>query len=114
MNTEKTVVYINNETIGRGSDELGAILMRSFLYTSKDQEKKLWRIIFINSGVKLVTEGSPYIDVLNEIINTGTEILSCGTCLDYFKLKDKVRAGKVSNMTEIVSSLSEATKVVKP
>ncbi len=114
MNIAKTVVSINSETIGRGDDELGATLMRSFLYTLIDEENRPWRIIFINGGVKLTAEGSPFIDVLNAMIDEGTEVLSCGTSLDYFALKEKVRAGKVSNMAEIVSSFSDATKVVKP
>jgi len=111
---DKILVFIDGETMGRGNDELGKILMRSFLNTLKELKERPWRIVFINSGVRLVTENSEYLAVLKNLENLGIEVLSCGTCLDYFRLKDKVTIGRVSNMFEIVSSFSEATKVIKP
>lgn len=111
---DKILVFIDSETMGRGSDELGKILMRSFLNTLKEIAKRPWRIIFVNSGVKIAVEGSEYLSILKNLEELGIEILSCGTCLDYFMLKDKVAAGRVSNMFEIVSSFTEATKVIKP
>ncbi|OPY83417.1 MAG: SirA-like protein [Syntrophorhabdus sp. PtaU1.Bin153] len=111
---KRVLVFVSGETIGQGSDELGGILMRSFLYTLKELKPIPWRIIFVNSGVKLAAEGSPYIDTLNELAAQGTDIASCGTCLDYFEIKDKLRAGRVSNMYEIESSFLEATNVIRP
>lgn len=113
-NAKRVLVFVSGETMGHGSDELGQILMRSFLYTLKELKPLPWRIVFVNSGVKLAAEGSPYIDTLNELAAQGTDVVSCGTCLDYFQIKDKVRTGRISNMYEIESSFLEATNVIKP
>ena len=110
----KLLVFIDGETVGRGSEELGRILMRSFLITLKELNPLPWRIIFINSGVKLAAEESPYLEPLNNLFTLGVEILCCGTCLDYYKLKEKLRVGRVSNIFEIASSFLEATNVIKP
>lgn len=110
----RLLIYINTETIGVGSDELGRVLMNSFLRTLKDLDELPWRVVLINAGVKLATEGSEYIDSLSEMESLGTEILSCGTCLDYFHLKDKIRVGRISNMHEIASSFLQAAHVIRP
>jgi selenium metabolism protein YedF len=110
----KLLVYINSETIGIGDDELGRVLMKAFLHTVKDLDVLPWRIVFLNGGVKLVAEGSDSVDVLSEIAGLGTEILACGTCLDFFRLKDRLGVGRISNMHEIASSFLEATNLLKP
>lgn len=110
----KLLVLINSETLGGGSDELGRILMRSFLATLKDLDEKPWRIIFINSGVKLVVETSECLNILKQLEGLTVEILSCGTCLDYFQLTDNVVAGRVTNMYDVVSSFLQATHVISP
>jgi selenium metabolism protein YedF len=114
VQTKKVLVYINTETIGVGSDELGRLLMNSFLHTLKELDVLPWRIVFINGGVKLVAGESEHVGILADIVNMGTEVLSCGTCLDYFHLKDKVRVGRISNMFEISSSFLQATHVIRP
>ena len=110
----RLLIYINTETIGVGSDELGRLLMNSFLHTLKELDALPWRIVFINGGVKLVAGESEHVGILTEISNLGTEILACGTCLDYFHLKDKIRVGRISNMHEISSSFLQATHVIRP
>jgi len=112
--TQKLLVFIDGETIGRGSEELGAILMKSFLLTLKELNPLPWRIIFINSGVRLAVEDSQFIAALHELAALGTDILSCGMCLDYYGIRDRLAAGRVSNMFEIASSFLEATNVIKP
>lgn len=115
QNQEKRfVAFIDGETLGRGDDQLGRILMKSLVITLKELKPLPWRVIFINGGVKLVSEGSELITYLTELENLGVEILSCGTCLDFFNLKEKLKAGRVSNMYEILSSLAESTSVLKP
>ena len=114
VKTKKVLVYINMETIGVGSDELGRLLMNSFLHTLKELDVLPWRIVFINGGVKLAAGESEHVGILTDIANLGTEVLSCGTCLDYFHLKDKVRVGRISNMHEISSSFLQATHVIRP
>lgn len=110
----KVLVFIDGQTMGRGNDELGAVLMKSFLYTLKEIEPAPWRIIFVNTGVKLVAEDALFINILKDLENIGVEILACGTCLDYFYLKDKIGVGRISNMFEIVSSFTEASNIIKP
>jgi selenium metabolism protein YedF len=110
----RSLVYIDGEFMGRGSEELGKVLMRSFLNTVKDLEIRPWRMVFINAGVKLVASDSEYVNILKDIEGLGIEIIACGTCLDYFHLKDKIGVGRISNMFEIMTSFNEATNVVRP
>jgi len=114
MDRRKVVAFIDAETLGRGDEQLGAILMKSFIFTLKEINPLPWRIIFINSGVKLASTDSELLPQLRELENLGVEILSCGTCLDFFHLKERLGSGRVSNMYEILSSLTEATNVLKP
>ncbi len=111
---KKVLVLIDGATVGRGDDLLGAVLMKSFLHTLKEIEPRPWRLIFINAGVKLAAEGSELLNVLRELEGLGVEILSCGTCLDFFTLKEKLIAGRVTNMYDIVTSLVSATNVIRP
>lgn len=112
--TKRIAVLIAAETMGKGDDQLGAVLMRSFLHTLKELNPLPWKLIFVNAGVKLTTKGSEYLSVLHEIGELGVDIVSCGTCLDFFRLKDKLQVGRVTNMYEIVSSLAEAAQTIKP
>ena len=107
------VVFIDTDSLGRGSEELGRILMRSFLQTLEQSEVHPQKVILINSGVKLACEGSEVLEDLQELSAKGTEILSCGTCLDFFGMKKKLLVGRVSNMYEILNSLAGAGKVIK-
>jgi selenium metabolism protein YedF len=109
----QSVVLIDSDSIGRGSEELGRILMRSFLHTLAEAEFKAAKIIMVNSGVKLTCEGSEVLEDLRHLSGQGTEVLSCGTCLDYFGLKTRLQVGRISNMYEILSSLAQAGKVLK-
>jgi selenium metabolism protein YedF len=111
---KKVVVYINSHFLGIGDDALGAILMRSFLKTLMDLEKKPSRLILINSGVRLASEGSEVLETLKKLSEEGVEILACGTCLDFYGLKEKLRVGMVSNMYDIAQSLLEADHLIRP
>lgn len=113
MGNANLVVFIESDSIGRGSEELGRILMRSFLHTLAEAEYKPAKIILVNSGVKLTCEGSEVIEDMRHLSRQGSEILSCGTCLDYFGFKTKLQVGRISNMYEILSSLAQAGKVLK-
>jgi len=109
----KFVLFVDSDSLGRGAEELGKILMRSFLQTLEQSEVRPEKIILINSGVKLACEGSEVLEDLQEFSLKGVEILSCGTCLDYFGIKRKLVAGRISNMYEILNSLAQAGKVIK-
>jgi len=108
----KTVTYIGSNTMGRGDDDLGAKLMRGFLRTMIDVKPYPWRMVFLNSGVKLTTVDREAVEAISLLEERGVEILSCGTCLDTFGLTDRLMVGKVTNMYEIVESLNVATTVI--
>ena len=107
-----TVVCITTDKFGVGEDELGAILMNAFLNTLWDYEPRPATLLFINSGVMLTTEGSEVLESLNLLEQEGVEVFSCGTCLEYYGIKDKLRVGKVTNMYETVAALMTADKVI--
>lgn len=111
---KKVVVYINSHLLGIGDEALGAILMRSFLKTLLDMEIKPSRLILVNSGVRLSSEGSEVLETLQALSEKGIEILSCGTCLDFYELKEKLKVGLVSNMYDIAQSLLEADRLIRP
>jgi len=108
------VVYLNSRFLGIGDEALGSILMRSFLKTLVELETKPHCLILINSGVRLSSEGSDVLETLKTLSEKGVEILSCGTCLDFYGLKEILKVGKVSNMYTIAQTLLEADRVVKP
>jgi selenium metabolism protein YedF len=110
----KVVVYINSQFLGVGEEALGTLLMRAFLKTLAESEARLYRIIFINSGVRLTSEGSDVLESLKSLSEKGVEVLSCGTCLDFYGLKEKVRVGIVSNMYDIAKTLMEADRLIRP
>jgi len=111
---ENVTIYVHSDTMGRGDDTLGAILIKGFLKTLKDVDPKPRRMIFVNRGIFLTTEGSEVIETLKELEAMGVEILSCGTCLDFFHRKDASNVGIASNMFDITSALMQADKVVIP
>lgn len=108
------VYVIAADTMGRGDDELGWGLMQTYIQTIKDVRPLPTKILLYNSGVKLVASESGALDALCELRDRGVEILACGTCLDFFKLKAKIKVGRISNMYDIMSSMNEAAKVVSP
>ncbi|NLK64240.1 MAG: sulfurtransferase-like selenium metabolism protein YedF [Tissierellia bacterium] len=103
---------ITTDKLGKGSDELGRILMKSFLYTLSEKKPYPDFMVFLNSGVKLTTEGSESIDDLMNLKEGGVEIVSCGTCLDFFEIKSKLKVGSVSNMYDIVDKISSSTNTI--
>jgi selenium metabolism protein YedF len=113
LSTGDLVLFIDTDSLGRGSEELGRILMRTFLQTLEQSEAQPQKVILMNSGVKLACEGSEVLEDLQELAAKGADILSCGTCLDYFAIKKKLKVGKVSNMYEILNSLAQAGKMIK-
>jgi len=110
----KVLVYINSNLMGTGEEELGKILMRAFLKTLKDVSPRPQKLIFVNSGVRLTTEGSDVLESIRELEAMNITVMSCGTCLDYYHLKDKLKVGLASNMFDIASSLTEADRMVRP
>lgn len=102
LKQDKKGYVIGTDKLGKGSDDLGKILMKSFLYTLSETKPYPSFLIFLNSGVKLTTSGSESLDDLKKMEEAGVKIVSCGTCLDFFEIKSKLEVGKVSNMYDIV------------
>ena len=108
-----TVVAIAGRGLGHGSEELAATLMKGFIYALSQQEELPSSIIFYNGGACHTCEGSASLEDLKNMEAQGVEILTCGTCLDYYGLKDALAVGKVTNMYTIVEHLMKADKVIK-
>lgn len=106
------VILVTSASLGRGAEELGELLMRNFLQTLADSEVVPQRMLFVNSGVRLCCEGSSALASLVALEQRGVEILSCGTCLDYFRLKEKLCVGSITNMYTIMEHLLAAEKVI--
>ena len=110
--TGPVVYLISKETLGHGSDELGAVLTKAFFVTMLEVNPLPKSVLFINSGIKLAAQDSPVLDHLKALSDRGVELLSCGTCLDYYHLKEKLAVGSVTNMYTILSKLSEAPQAI--
>ena len=108
------IVVVPRETMGSGDDELGGVLIRGFFHALTEQEEKPAAVIFYNGGVKLAVEGSPVVEDLTALQSVGTEIVSCGTCLNHFELTDRLAVGEVSNMYTIIEYLISDMRTVKP
>jgi len=108
----KTLILITSDKIGHGDDELGKKLMQNFISTLKEMED-LWRIVFMNNGVRLTVSGSKLLSVLKELRDMGIQILVCGTCLEHFDLLEKKEVGETTNMLDIVTSLQLADKIIQ-
>ena len=100
------VYLLTGRRIGQGDPELGRALMATFLYTLTELESPPRCLIFMNEGVFLTTEGSEQVDVLKALEEAGAEVLSCGTCLDFYGLKERLCVGRVTNMYEISERVS--------
>ena len=111
-NKDNKGYLIGTNILGNGSDELGKLLMKGFIYTLTQVKPYPDFIVFLNSGVKLTSEGSDSIDDLKQLLQQGTKIVSCGTCLDYYQLKDKLKVGEVTNMYDIVETISASDNVI--
>jgi selenium metabolism protein YedF len=98
--------------MGHGDDELGAKLMVNFLKTLKEMGPDLWRLVFVNNGVKLTISGSEVLPVLKELEDGGVTILVCGTCLTHFNLLDEKQVGETTNMLDIVTAMQVADTVI--
>ena len=100
------------DRIGFGNDALGLKLMVNFLRTLKEMGDELWRLVFVNNGVKLTIEGSDVLEDLKAYDSAGLIILVCGSCLDHFNLLGKKQVGETTNMLDIVTAMQLADRVI--
>ena len=108
------IVVLESNGMGKGDEALSQTLMKAFIYALSQQETLPDAILFYNSGVKLSTEGSLSLEDLKSMEAQGVEMLSCGTCLNYYGLSEKLAVGSVTNMYSIVEKLTTAAHIVKP
>lgn len=108
------VIVISSTTMGKGSDELGEILIKAFINTIKDIAPLPGAIVFYNSGIHLATDTSPVLDSLRHLESLNVKILVCGTCVDYYGKKDNIKVGTISNMYTIMEMLSSSRSVIYP
>lgn len=106
------VVLFTKDKMGHGNDELGKILIKGYIYTLTELEEKPKTLLFLNSGVLLTTGESDTIDDLKKLEDEGVKIFSCGTCLDYYHVKDDLRVGEVVNMYVIANELNDAKNTI--
>ena len=109
---DSIVIVITSDKLGQGAEELGKVLMKSYTYALTETKPLPKAVMFLNSGVKLTSEGSEVLENIKRLEGSGVEIISCGTCLDYYKLKEKLQAGIVGNMYSIIEKMNSAGKVI--
>ena len=105
----RQTVLIKSCFLGVGDEALGSTLMKAFIFTLSQSKPLPKKVMFLNSGVKLTTENEETVKNLQVLEKEGTEIVSCGTCLDFYNLKDKLQVGSVGNMYDIVDSLNQSS-----
>ncbi len=106
-------VFVGKDHVGEGEGELGYNLMKMALYTLSECGDAPASLLFMNSGVKLVAGGEEQIvESVQKLIDQGAEVLVCGTCLDFYGLKEQLQVGEVSNMYDILERMREAAKVI--
>ncbi|MGD9160644.1 MAG: sulfurtransferase-like selenium metabolism protein YedF [Desulfobacteraceae bacterium] len=110
--SQKIMVMVTSDKIGHGDDELGTKLMASFLKTLREMGSDLWRLVFLNEGVKLTIDGSEALEDIKDLEKNSIKILVCGTCLTHFNLLERKQAGETTNMLDIVTAMQLADKVI--
>ncbi len=111
---KNTVVVISSRHMGGGSEELGGALMKAFIYTLGQQDTLPTTLLFYNGGAAFTCEDSPALEDIRSLYAQGVEILTCGTCLNYYGLSDKLQVGEVTNMYVIAEKMTQADLIVKP
>jgi len=107
------VFLITSDRLGDGPEELGRLLMKNLIHSLLEAGDLPSRMLFLNSGVRLTTEGSDASEALAKLAGMGVEILSCGLCLDFFGLKDKLMAGGTTNMLTTVETLLSNQRIIR-
>ena len=100
--------------MGEGDPELGTALMKSYIYALSQQDQLPSTILFYNSGVKLACQDAPTLEDLKSLEAQGVTIKTCGTCLNYYGLTEKLCVGEVTNMYDIAERMTKADQIIKP
>ena len=111
---DNTVVVVSSDRMGTGNDELGKVLIKGFIFAVTQLDTLPTTMLFSNGGATLTAEGSDSLEDLKSLEAQGVEIMTCGTCLDYYGLKEKLQVGTVTNMYSIVETMAKAGRIIKP
>lgn len=109
-----TIVVVSSDRMGSGNDELGKVLIKGFIFAVTQLDELPEQMLFYNGGAGLTCEGADTLEDLKNLEAQGVEILTCGTCLDYYGLKEKLQVGSVTNMYAIVEAMNRADKIIRP
>jgi selenium metabolism protein YedF len=110
--SKQLLVLVKSSGFGEGEPDLGEKLLKSFMQMLLESESTPDRMIFMNSGIFLTTQGSPIVDLIKRFENKGSEILSCTTCLEYYDRKEKLIAGQPTNMKDTAEALLDFKRVI--
>ena len=108
------VVVLSGDVMGSGDEKLGKKLMKAFVFALTSQDVLPEKVICYNRGAFLTTEDPDTIKDLKSLEEAGTVIMTCGTCLDYYGLKEKLQVGIIYNMYDIAEALMNASSVIRP
>lgn len=109
---QKILLLLTTDSLGRGNEELGRKIVINFIRNLKEMGGELWRLVLLNGGVKLAVEGSEALPQLQDLARRGLDILVCGPCLKTFDLFEKKQVGELLSMTDLISSMQVADKVI--
>lgn len=98
INKSPVVILIKTDVFGDGERALSELLMKNFLNSLLENDEKIDSLVFMNKGVILTTTSEDALPILKDLESQGTKIFSCGTCLDFYKLKDQLKIGEITNM----------------
>ena len=110
----KTVVVVSSDEMGTGNPELGAVLMKGFLYALTKQSILPDTMLFYNKGASLTCKGSASLEDVVFLAEQGVTVLTCGTCLNFYNLTDTLAVGSITNMYDITEIMMQADHIVKP
>ena len=108
------LVVLSGNTMGSGDEKLGKALMKAFVFALTKQDVLPETILCYNTGAYLTTDGADTLEDLKLLESEGVTILTCGTCLDFYGLKEKLAVGGITNMYEIVQRMESAQTIVRP
>jgi len=109
---ENKCIFISSDKMGEGNDELGDVLIKGFIYTLTEVKPYPKYIVFVNSGIKFTAQNKATIENLKILEESGVEVLSCGTCLDYYGLKETLQVGCITNMYNIVDIMKNTSQTI--
>ncbi len=109
----QVVVLCATDVLGQGDEKLGNILMKGFLSTLAEWETLPQEILFLNAGVRLCLRASGALETLKALDAKGVGLHICGTCVDFYGVREQVAVGSITNMQYISEALAQATKVIR-